>query len=181
MNIPNILTSFRILLIGVFVYLFCSDYYMWALAVYVVAVITDWLDGFIARKYNMITNIGKLLDPLADKCLLITALLCAYIKGILPWYILVAVAAKEVIMVITGIILYKKNVVVYAKLLGKLATGVFNVGVVLMFFHETTHPWYLWVIYAAMALSLGAFIQYGVQNVLQNKKAKLPVDADSNS
>lgn len=176
MNIPNILTSIRLFSIGVFVYLFLTEHYMWALAIYVFAVFTDWLDGFIARKYNMVTDTGKLLDPLADKCLLITALLCAYLKGILPWYILVIVAAKELIMVVVGFVLYKKNTVVYAKLLGKLATGVFNIGVILMFFHEVTSPWYLWIIYLAVVLSLAAFIQYGVQNVLKKNREK-DVDA----
>ena len=171
MNVPNLLTTFRILLIGVFALLFSSGLYYWALVVYVIAVITDWLDGHIARKYNMITNVGKLLDPLADKCLLITALLCGFLRGILPWYILAIVAAKEITMIAVGIILYKKNVVVYAKLLGKMATAAFNIGIVLMFF-KTTYPWYLWIMYVALVLSLCALVQYGVENVLHNNKEK---------
>ena len=85
MNIPNALTLFRFILIGVFPYLYFMEGQVnnkvWAFAVFLLAGVTDVLDGFIARRCNLITKWGKLMDPLADKLMLITVLsVCLLIK-----------------------------------------------------------------------------------------------------
>ena len=74
MNVPNALTILRMLMIPLMVYVFNSFGAHWALLVYVVASATDVLDGYIARKYNQITDFGKLMDPLADKLMVLTML-----------------------------------------------------------------------------------------------------------
>lgn len=165
MNVPNVLTVLRLLLIGVFVYLFQLDYYVAAVCIFILAAVTDLLDGYIARKYDLVTNFGKLMDPLADKLMLIAALVCLASKGIIPIIILVFVIVKELIMVIGGAFLYKKNVVVYAKTFGKAATFCFNAAVVLTFL-KTYIGWinvihlHLIVFSIAIVLAIIAFCQY---------------------
>ena len=139
-NVPNVLTMLRIVMVGVFAVLFVRGLYVAAGAVFLLAALTDLVDGYIARKYNLITNFGKLMDPLADKLLLIVALICLVSHGFLPPFILVFVLVKEAIMVIGGLVLYNKNVVVYAKKFGKFASFFFNAGVVLTFLSSTFIP-----------------------------------------
>ena len=85
-HIPNILSSLRIVLVGVFAWLFLSAFpdhmtrYWWAIGVYVLAFLTDVLDGFLARTFNWITPVGKLLDPFADKLMVVTALVVILIE-----------------------------------------------------------------------------------------------------
>jgi CDP-diacylglycerol/glycerol-3-phosphate 3-phosphatidyltransferase len=130
-HIPNILSALRILMVGVFVYFFAKAQYLACLITYVTAFLTDLLDGFLARRNNWISNIGKVLDPLADKLMLLTALVCFLTRGWLPLYMIVIVLAKELIMIIGGAVLFRKKVVVYSDWYGKFASGFFNASVAL--------------------------------------------------
>lgn len=87
-------------------------------------------DGFIARKFNLISNFGKLMDPLADKLTQISTLTSLVIIGIIPLWILIIVLLKEFIMIVGASFLYGKDVVVYSKWYGKLATVLFYVAIV---------------------------------------------------
>ena len=98
-NVPNFLTLLRFLMIGVMVWFFLNDHPIYAMIVFVVAVLTDFLDGYIARRFNQITNIGKLLDPLADKLLQIAAIFCMFWVGYLPLIAFILVVLCEVLMV----------------------------------------------------------------------------------
>ena len=117
MNVPNILTVFRFLLIPVFIYFFFSDLpnnYVISAVIFILAGITDILDGYIARKFNIITKWGKLMDPLADKAIQLTVIFClAYIKLVPLWAIFI-ILIKEILMVIGGVVLYKDKIVVRA-------------------------------------------------------------------
>ena len=130
-NIPNILTIIRFILIP-FIYIsVLSKHFLIALIIFTVSAITDVLDGYIARKYNYITDIGKLIDPLADKLTQISLLLSLAILKILPWWIFAIVFVKELVLVISASVLYsKKDVVVYSKWYGKLATTLFYLAIV---------------------------------------------------
>lgn len=163
-NVPNVLTLIRMALIPVFVVLYCCNLRFWALGVFLMASFTDWLDGHIARKYHLITNFGKLMDPLADKLMIITALLSQAITGVLPWPAVMIVAAKECIMVVGGIYMYKKGIVVYSELVGKAAQVTFIAALVLSFFHDSFSAWpfhpdlvLLWI---SVVLTLVALVFY---------------------
>ncbi len=137
MNVPNAITVFRILLIPVFIWQFLEGNYYIAAGIYLVAWFSDVLDGYIARKCNLVTNFGKLFDPLADKLLNLTALfLLAFDENTkLPLVFPIIVLAKELVLVIGGMILLKyKSKVVAAKWSGKIATFLFTVAVILMLF-----------------------------------------------
>ena len=102
MNLPNKLTTFRVVLIPFFVVFMLADvtaYDKWiALAVFIIASLTDLLDGYIARKYNLVTNFGKFMDPLADKLLVCSALICLVALSRIPAWIVIVIIAREFII-----------------------------------------------------------------------------------
>lgn len=129
-TIPNWLSFLRIALIPVFTVLFVKEYYIIAFATMIFAALTDLIDGKIARKYNMISNLGKILDPIADKLsqiAIVIILLIKYWNGPLK-YVLFLFILKELMMVMGGVILMSKGMrPVAAEFWGKLATTVFYV------------------------------------------------------
>ena len=130
-NIPNILTIIRFILIPVILYFIITGNYLLGFVFFTISGITDILDGTIARKYNLISTFGKLMDPLADKLTQISVLATLTFKDIIPFWILVIVILKELIMIIGASFLYGKDVVVYSKWFGKLATVLFYLAIVL--------------------------------------------------
>ncbi len=131
--IPNILSCIRILMVPLFVVLFFSDEHWWALAVFVLAGLTDVVDGILARRNNWVTNIGKILDPFADKLMQCVVLICLFIDSIIPWWLLAACVAKELLMGAGAIFLFKrKKVVVASAWCGKLAVCIFYAAIFAM-------------------------------------------------
>ena len=129
-NVPNILTIIRFLLIPFIIFYIFSGNYILAFVFFTISGLTDIADGFIARKFNFISNFGKLMDPLADKLTQITTLGSLAITNIIPVWILIIVLLKEVIMISGASFLYGKDVVVYSKWYGKLATVLFYIAIV---------------------------------------------------
>ena len=131
-NIPNILSVIRIILVAVFVYTaFCVSDKV-ALIVFLVAGATDVVDGYLARRNNWITDLGKILDPVADKLMQCTVLVSLYIKDIIPIWFVIPFFAKEITTLVTGfLVLRKRSVVVVSKWYGKLAVCLFYATVVL--------------------------------------------------
>ncbi len=135
-NIPNALTIVRFFLIPVIVYFILKGQYIAAFITLTISGLTDVLDGCIARKFNFITNFGKLIDPLADKTTQIAVLASLTFKGIIPLWMLLIVFAKEIIMVAGASFLYGKKLVVSSRWYGKLATVLFYVAIVCSLFIE---------------------------------------------
>lgn len=176
-HIPNILSSIRLLLVGVFIWLFLNDQVLASLIVFVVAFITDLLDGYLARKFNWISNVGKVLDPLADKLMVIAALVCFYAKSWIPLWLLVVVLSKELIMIIGGALLYKKHIVVYADWFGKFAAGFFNAGVaatLLKYFWAWIGDWNIVLLAIAALLAIIALVHYAKKQVFCRKDDSEP-------
>ena len=130
-HIPNILTIIRFLLIPFIVFFIFTEQFIMAFIFFTISGITDVADGFIARKFNLITNFGKLMDPLADKLTQIATLTSLVIVNIIPLWILIIVLVKEFIMIVGASFLYGKDVVVYSRWYGKLATVLFYIAIVL--------------------------------------------------
>lgn len=171
-QIPNILSAFRLLLIGVFVYLFTKSEYLFCMLVYIFAFATDILDGYLARRNGWITNVGKVLDPLADKLMLIAVLVCFYVAEIIPLYILLIMLIKDLIMIIVGSVLYFKKVVVYADWFGKIATGLFLLATVSTFANLIwgVVDFYIYIYIVAIAVAVVSFVHYGIRTFFCNKK-----------
>ena len=130
MNIPNILTLIRIILIPVTAYLFYIDNITAAIIAFLVACVTDIADGFIARHFNMITDTGKLLDPLADKGMQVTVLFSMAARSYLPWAVVIVIILKELLIFAGGLHLYNSNIIVAANWYGKVSTVITSVCIV---------------------------------------------------
>lgn len=127
MNLPNKLTIFRVVLIPFFVFFLVTPMFNpWgsyvALAVFCIASFTDFLDGFIARKNNIVTNFGKFMDPLADKLLVCTAMICLLVIGRLPLVFVLIVIAREFIISGFRLVAADNNIVIAASIWGKFKT-----------------------------------------------------------
>ena len=96
-TIPNWMCFIRIALIPVFTVMFIKEQYIAAFVTMIVAALTDVFDGKIARKYNLVSDIGKVFDPLADKLMHICVLLCLCIIGYIPWYVVAFIILKELV------------------------------------------------------------------------------------
>ena len=101
MNLPNKLTTLRMLLVPVFIIVYLLGYEIPSLIIFAIASFTDFLDGYLARKYNLISNYGKIMDPLADKLLVTAALVCMVQTGIVPAWMVIVILARE--FAITGL------------------------------------------------------------------------------
>ncbi|MFQ5934976.1 MAG: CDP-alcohol phosphatidyltransferase family protein [Acidiferrobacterales bacterium] len=103
--LPNAITVFRIALVPVFILVLDEENYMAALVVFAVAGISDGLDGFIAKRFNLVTRIGAILDPLADKILLVTAYIMLVLLGHLPLWLVLAVGFRD-LLIVSGYLVY---------------------------------------------------------------------------
>jgi cardiolipin synthase (CMP-forming) len=174
-NVPNALTMIRVALIPVFLLLYYSSQPFWALSVFLIASATDLLDGYIARKYNLITDFGKLMDPLADKLMVISVLLVQTISGILPPVAVIIVILKELIMVLGGAYMLKRGIVVYSEVVGKAAQFLFIVALSLSFFHQDfldsgAPAWDMLAVWVSVGLTLLALAFY-TRNALEKLRA----------
>ena len=127
MNLPNKLTLSRVIMVPFFVFFILLVpqflYFKWiALAIFVIASLTDLLDGKIARKYNLVTNFGKFMDPLADKLLVCSALIAMSSLGVIPAWITIVIIAREFIISGFRLIAAEKGVVIAASMWGKWKT-----------------------------------------------------------
>ena len=178
MSIPNILSVIRIILIPIFTIEFVySNNYVVAGVILVISGITDCLDGYIARRFNMITDIGKVLDPIADKLTQLMAVFCLAMEGhIAMWILFAFLAFKDIALVVGGIAIYKKkDVVVSSNRYGKLATIIFYIAITLMvLFHSNiTETWTNLVgalLILAGAVAFGGYISYFFS--IKSKKIK---------
>ena len=135
-NIPNALTILRFILIIPIIYYILTGQYIAGFIVLTISGLTDVLDGCIARKFNFITNFGKLIDPLADKSTQVAVLAALTFRGIIPLWMLIIVFVKELVMVAGASFLYGKKLVVSSRWYGKLATVLFYVAIVCSLFIE---------------------------------------------
>lgn len=173
LNVPNVLTVIRLLLVPVYVALFAAGEKYSALTVFLLASFTDLLDGRIARKYNLITDFGKLMDPLADKIMVLTAMFSMAIGNrriapVIPWSAVVILLAKEAYMVYGAARLYNKGIVAYSSMIGKAAQCAFIASLVAVYFHDwfAQHcaGWFmtldLLLLWLAVILTLCALVFY---------------------
>lgn len=164
MNIPNMLTIVRLCLIPFFIATFFGNdpnSLRDSMIIFAVAGITDVLDGYIARKYNLVTDLGTVLDPLADKLMLIAVLSCFTIRDYIPTWIIGVVLVKELTMIAGGIYLYfhKEQIVIPANKFGKLATVFFYTAIILITFNVKAE-YNQYIIGIAMIMTLVAFFVY---------------------
>lgn len=190
MNLPNKLTIFRVILIFPFVLLLLGGFHKWgwftaafggilkyvnyiALAVFILASFTDLIDGKIARKYNLVTNFGKFMDPLADKLLVCAALICLVEMGRIPSWIVIIIISREFIISGFRLIASDNHVVIAASYWGKFKTTFQMVMVCLMIANlpqiAVLTDIVMWI---AVALTVISLVDYLVKNKSVMKDAK---------
>ena len=174
MNLPNKLTIFRMILIIPFVIIELTgclgDYSgLTALIIFVVASLTDLLDGKIARKYNLITNFGKFMDPLADKVLVVSAMICLLVNKpeLLPAWALIIILAREFIISGFRLVASDAGIVIAASMWGKIKT-VSQMVMVIMMLIDINYPVYILltkiVMYVAVILTVVSLVDYIYKN-----------------
>lgn len=137
MNLPNKLTLFRVILIPFFVFFLLAPYFEGygnyvAVVIFIIASITDFLDGKIARKYNLVTNFGKFMDPLADKLLVSSALISLIALNKIPAWIVIVIIAREFIISGFRLVAADNGVVIAASYWGKFKTTFQMIMIILL-------------------------------------------------
>ena len=171
MNLPNKLTILRVIMIPFFVAALLYDgganqnmRYV-AAALFIIASLTDMLDGKIARKYNLVTNFGKFMDPLADKLLVCSALICMIELRQLPAWMVIIIISREFIISGFRLVASDNGVVIAASYWGKFKTTFQMIGVVLLIFNipalSTLTTIIVWI---ALALTVISLVDYIVKN-----------------
>ena len=180
MNLPNKLTTLRVLLVPFFVWFALAevvpgyDKYI-AVAIFIVASLTDFLDGMIARKYNLVTNFGKFMDPLADKLLVCAALICLVSKELLPAWMVIIIISREFIISGFRLVASDNGIVIAASYWGKFKTTfqmIMIVMLILNFDNKTYQICAVIITYIALILTLVSLADYIMKNkdVLKEQK-----------
>lgn len=167
MNLPNKLTLLRIIMIPVFVVLLYLDFpfnNLVALAVFILASITDTLDGYIARKYNLITDFGKFMDPIADKLLVTAAMLVFVDWHMMPAWVVIVVVAREFIVSALRLVAANNGRVIAAGWSGKVKTASTMVCICIMLLGL---PQWLNAVCSAVILVTTAYS--GIEYLVKNK------------
>ena len=170
MNLPNKLTILRTLMIPVFLFFLLTDcagdYSKWiAVVVFILASLTDFLDGHIARKYNLVTNFGKFMDPLADKLLVCSAMIALVGMHRLSSIVAIIIIAREFIISGFRLIASDNGIVIAASYWGKFKTTFQMIGVVLLIFNIPALSMVTTiVIWIALALTVISLVDYVVKN-----------------
>ena len=160
--VPNILTVIRFIFIPSIIVSLIYDNYVLALILFTLSSLTDILDGKIARKYNAISDFGKLMDPLADKLTQLSVLLTLAVKNVIPFWIVVILVLKETVMIAGASFLYGKSLVVSSKWYGKLTTVLIYIAVVssclIKIFNLSEFDIYIYVL--AIIFAIFSLIKY---------------------
>lgn len=176
-NLPNLITVVRILMAPVFFWMLLADdgqdgALRWAAAVvFIVAIATDWIDGAIARRHNLVTDLGKLLDPIADKVLTGGALVCLSILGELWWWVTIVILVREI-----GITVFRfamlRDRVIPASRGGKLKTVLQSVAIslALLPLWLLLGDWVHWLNWSVMALALVLTVVTGFDYLLAARR-----------
>ena len=182
MNLPNKLTILRVILIPFFVFFLISPFFdgygnYIALAIFIIASLTDMADGKIARKYNLVTNFGKFMDPLADKLLVCSAMICLVDLKLIPVWVVLIIIAREFIISGFRLVASDNGIVIAASHWGKLKTTFQMLMVIVIIFNINLQLGWLNIlgtllIYVALVLTVVSLIDYIAKNkdVLKDQK-----------
>ncbi|TFD69898.1 CDP-diacylglycerol--glycerol-3-phosphate 3-phosphatidyltransferase [Cryobacterium gelidum] len=168
-NVPNLITVVRILLAPVFIWMLLADNgahdaLRWAAAVlFIIAIATDGIDGMIARRHNLVTDLGKILDPIADKILTGGALVCLSILDELPWWVTIVILLREIGITVFRFVMLRDRVIPASRG-GKLKTIAQSVAIALALlpFQLVFGDWVDWVNTATMTIALVLTVASGL-------------------
>lgn len=178
MNIPNILSVFRIVLVPVFAIAYFSDSpnaKIYATGIYLLAAATDYLDGRIARKYNLVSKLGRILDPLGDKLMTFAVLICITIERLVPIWAVVIFFIKEMLMAVGGLLVYNRLTdMPPSNYFGKCATVVFVIVCAILMLFKVPKVYATAMIAFAIIVMLVAFVSYLIKYLKIIRSLKRP-------
>ncbi|WP_248929396.1 CDP-alcohol phosphatidyltransferase family protein [Paenibacillus hamazuiensis] len=147
MNVPNLLTICRFILIPVYLLVFSSGHIKTAFLVLLIAGLTDVLDGYIARTRKLVTQLGSMLDPLADKSMMITVILSLVFSGMIPWEAAMAMFVRDAGMIAgSAFFHFRGKKTVPANAMGKLTTVLYYIAILFIVFQFPFAQTYLWFV-----------------------------------
>ncbi|GAA0448956.1 MAG: CDP-diacylglycerol--glycerol-3-phosphate 3-phosphatidyltransferase [Bacillota bacterium] len=184
MNVPNKITLSRILLIPVFIILMSVpfDWGSWDIGeaqlplthfvaglLFIVAAATDWIDGHYARKYNLVTNLGKFLDPLADKLLVSAALIILVEMGVAPAWVVIIIISREFAVTGLRLVAAGEGIVLAAGSMGKLKTATQMIAIAVLLLHNFPFayigfPFGQWMLYISLFFTILSGVDYFMKN-----------------
>lgn len=168
-NIPNILTISRFIFIPLIIVFLIKNMYLLAFIMLTLSALTDVLDGFIARRFYLITDFGKLMDPLADKATQLAILITLALKQtsdgdpIIPIWILFIIILKEALMIAGASFLYGKDLVVSSKWYGKATTVIFYIAIVsslVIAYFDINYRFDTYIYYVGLAMTIFSLVMY---------------------
>ena len=175
-TLPNLLSVIRLMLIPLIVYLYCfKKLYGEAVLFIILSGATDIVDGFIARKFNMISDFGKILDPIADKLTQVTVIFCLATRFTELWLLVGMFIAKELVMMIMGMAAIKKlDSVNSAKWYGKANTVILYAAMILFIIFPDMPPYCSYALFiicaVSLVLSLGLYVHFYCRLFLKEKE-----------
>ena len=170
MNLPNKLTVARVAAVPFFIISYYTEHYLIAFIIFVLASLTDMLDGKIARKYDLVTNFGKIMDPLADKVLVYSAFLLM-VPDPVPAWMLVIILAREFLVAGVRTVAASKGIVIAAAMSGKIKTVLQMIAVPMLLLCPVIDlNWFTVISKVMLWASLVMTVVSGVQYVLDNKQ-----------
>ena len=169
MNLPNKLTILRVILIPFFIVLLMTGHYYISAVVFIVASATDALDGHIARKYNLVTNFGKIMDPLADKLLVVSALVCLVELGDIAGWMVIVILAREFTIAGLRTVAAAEGIVIAAGWSGKFKTVLQMIAVPAVLlknwpFELIGFPFSDIILWAAVIMTIVSGVEYIIKN-----------------
>lgn len=171
MNLPNMITLFRVFLIPIFIVVYFSNpdkNLIYSVVIFFIAGFSDFLDGYLARKNNQVTTFGTVMDPLADKLMLLTVMTSYAYTQVVPYSIFILVLIKEVLMIVGGYIVYKWGIINPANKLGKFVTFSFYIGILVLMFNKQLG---IYLLFFSALLGFLAGLSY-IKTTMDKKKRK---------
>jgi len=169
LNLPNILTVGRVIAVPVFIAVFMLGYHGVSAVIFILAALTDMLDGMIARKYGLVTNFGKIMDPLADKILVVSAFVCLVETGDVAGWMVIVILARE--FTVTGLrtVAAAEGLVIAAGLTGKIKTVLQMIAIPALLvsnwpFYYIGIPFAAIMLWAAVIMTVVSGVEYIIKN-----------------
>ena len=170
MNLPNKLTIIRVIAVPFFVALYMLGYNIAAFVLFIAASFTDMLDGKIARKYNLVTNFGKIMDPLADKILVYSAFCLMVADGTVQGWMLIVILAREFTIAGMRTVAASDGIVIAAGMRGKIKTVLQMIAVPLLILGDFPHEYVPYAANVFLWASLIMTVYSGIEYIWQNRK-----------
>jgi cardiolipin synthase (CMP-forming) len=174
LTVPNVLSALRLASVPIFIWLFATDHENAAVILYGVGAWTDFFDGYIARRLGQVTELGKLLDPLADRVFIVALAIALLLRDVLPLWLFLTIVARDVLILIAFPLLEKRGVArIRVNFTGKTATAALLFGLTLLAWSVTTFPLQAYADEIGMTFTLLGAVLYWVAAAMYAQQARV--------